>query len=104
MTRDLGELATRLDEVVRSVPGVLGLFSADAALVRATRELTSTATPAMMKVTAGDDGLLIVASVGVSADRQAPLTARAVSAAIRTELGAEPIADLTVRISRVSEG
>lgn len=102
MNPDLHATALRLDEVVRTVPGVVSLFSSDAALVRATRELTATAVPAMISVSLVEGELVVAASVGVSTDQQAPVTARAVSDAIRRALGDLPISDIRVRISRVT--
>lgn len=102
MSATLTELAHRLDEVVRAVPGVVTLFSADAALVRATRELTASVTPAMTSVRQTDEGLQIIASVGVDTERQVPATAKEVSDAIRAAVSGEPIAGLVVRVSRVA--
>lgn len=102
MSATLTELARQLDEAVRAVPGVVTLFSADAALVRATRELTESVSPAMTSVRQTDDGLQIVASVGVDTERQVPATAKEVSDAIRGAVTGEPIAGLVVRVSRVT--
>ena len=105
MSRDLAELALEVDAVIRSIPGVVTLFSVDPALLRTARELTSGAQDlALSQVLAGDDGLSIVASVGVAGDTQAPATARTISDAIRGSLGADDraTASIHVRVSRVA--
>ena len=102
MSANTAELALRLDDAVRAVPGVVALFSADAALVRATRELTASVAPAMVSIRETDDGLQVVVSVGMNTDRQVPETTRAVSDAIRDTVGGVPIAELVVRVSRIT--
>jgi hypothetical protein len=103
MTDDLESLATRLDAVVRSVPAVAALYSAEPALLRSALELTVGPAEelALVSVRRAEDGLSIVASVAASAEQQAPVTALAVSAAIRAALDPGVEAEILVRVSRI---
>lgn len=105
MNADLNQLALRLDAVVRVVPGVSSLFSAEPALVRSARAITAAQPVGLVKVAAGPDGLSIVASVGVSAEVQAPTTALTVSDAIRDALdpAVAETAAIHVRVSRIAD-
>jgi hypothetical protein len=102
---ELNQLALRLDAVVRVVPGVSSLFSAEPALVRSARAIAAAAPVALVSVAPGAEGLSIVASVGVSAAVQAPTTARTVSDAIRDALDptVAETAAIHVRISRIAD-
>ncbi|NEM91616.1 hypothetical protein [Galbitalea soli] len=103
MSADHDELALRLDEVVGEVEGVEAVFSADPTIVRSVRSLASGPERiALVRVVEDSEGLRILASVGVSDDRQAPLTARRVSDAIRAAVGGHPIAEVHVRVGRVA--
>lgn len=96
------DLASRLDAVVRAVPGVVTLFSASPAIVGTVRQLTAGEDAvALVQVKSGTEGLQIIASVGVSGQDQAPRTAAAVSSAIRAALDAGVVAEVHVRVSRV---
>ncbi|MHC5795683.1 hypothetical protein ACVXZ4_05935 [Lacisediminihabitans sp. FW035] len=103
MTDDLEALAVRLDAVVRAVPAVASLYSADPALLRSVREIgtgPSTRIP-LVTVRRADAGFSIVASVAASGSQQAPVTARAVSTAIRAALDPGMEAEILVRVSRI---
>jgi hypothetical protein len=103
MSGSLSELALQLDDLVRTVPGVATLFSANPALLRSARQLTAGGEVAMITVGSTDTGLTVVASIGVMADVQAPITARAVSDAIRVALAGWPgVSEIAVRVSRVA--
>ncbi len=103
MTDELELLATRLDTVVRAVPAVAAIYSAEPALLRSALELTAgpAAQLALVSVRRVEQGLSIVASVAASAEQQAPVTALAVSTAIRTALGPDVEAQILVRVSRI---
>jgi hypothetical protein len=98
------ELARRLDLTVREVPGVTTVFATDAAVVRTARQLASGADAVpLVSVTTSDDGLAIVASIGVTGAELAPVTASIVAAAIRAELPVGLDATVSVRISRIAD-
>ncbi len=105
MSRQLSELGLRVDAVIRSVPGVVTLFSADPVLVRTARELTAGAREvALTQLSEDDDILTVTASVGVDGDEQAPAAARTIADAVRSSL---PEADratavIHIRVSRVT--
>jgi len=102
MTDDLDSLATRLDDIVRAVPSVTALYAAEPALLRSARELTvGRAGHPLVSVGRVEEGLSIVASVAASAHQQAPVTALAVSAAIRAALDPGIEAQILVRVSRI---
>ncbi|CAN5192516.1 hypothetical protein BH11ACT5_BH11ACT5_10510 [soil metagenome] len=102
MSTDHAELAARLDEVVRGVPGVSALYSATPAIVTSVRQLASGTAPAsLISVRSSDDGCAIVASIGVASSVQGPRTAAAVSSAILAALPADLVASVHVRVSRV---
>ncbi|CAN5176247.1 hypothetical protein [Frigoribacterium sp. UYMn621] len=103
MTDELDSLAAQLDAVVRSVPTVAALYAAEPGLLRSVRELTAGAdTPlAMVSVRRAQQGLAIVASVAASGRQQAPVTALAVSTAIRSALAPGVEAEILVRVSRI---
>ena len=96
------DLAARLDDVVRAVPGVSVLYSATPAIVTSVRQLASGGTTtSLVQVREGEHGLRIVASIGVLATVQGPQTAAEVSAAILEALPPGVGATVHVRISRV---
>ncbi|QNE47303.1 hypothetical protein F1C58_10620 [Glaciihabitans sp. INWT7] len=103
MTDELTSLAAQLDAVVRSVPSVAALYAAEPSLLRSVRELTTGPdTPiALVSVRRVDEGLAIVASVAASGRQQAPVTALAVSTAIRSVLAPGVEAEILVRVSRI---
>ncbi len=103
MTGELDSVAMMLDDVVRSVPGVAALYSAQPAIVRSARELT-TGAAALVVVRSDRNGVSVIASVGVVGDRQARATAQAVSEAIRDALVDGPAVGATVhvRVSRIA--
>jgi hypothetical protein len=103
MTDDLLLLASRLDAAVRQVPGVTTVFAADAALVRTARQLTVGTEPLpLVSVAASDDGVAVIASVGVTGGELAPVTAAIVAAAIRSVLPIGVDATVAVRVSRIA--
>lgn len=103
MSDELKSLAGRLDAVVRAVPAVAALFAADPALLRSARELTTRPDGglALVSVTHAAEGLSIVVSVAASGQQQAPVTALAVSTAIRAALDPGIQAEILVRVSRI---
>ncbi len=105
MNTELNDLALRLDAVVRVVPGVSSLFSAEPALVRSARAIATTEPVGLVSVAPGVDGLSVIASVGVSTAVQAPTTALTVSDAIRDALdpAVAETAAIHVRVSRIAD-
>ncbi len=102
MSDDLQELARRLDNLVRGVPGVLTLFAADPVLLRSAKQVTARdETLPLIAVRASNESAEITVSVGVSNENQAPETAAMVAAVIRASLP-WPDAVVRVRVSRIS--
>jgi len=98
------DLATRIEAVVRGVPGVATVFSHSPQLVQAVLAIApgvDAAAARLVEVRESEAGLVILVSVGVSGSEQAPRTAAAVATAVRDALGERLIADLRVRVSRV---
>lgn len=103
MSVDLSALAVQLDDIVRAVPGVNVLYSATPAIVSSVRQIApGGATTSLVQVRAADDGVQIVASIGVLASVQGPATAADVSAAILAAVPEGLEAKVHVRISRVA--
>ena len=96
-------MSENLDSLVLGLPGVVSLFSTEPAIARSARELLS-GERALVEVTGPVDAApeRIVASVGVDANAQAPVTAAGVAAAIRATLPPDAPTEIVVRISRVS--
>ena len=91
-----------LDDIVRSVPGVLALYSAPPAVVTSARQLVAGGGDvALVSVRGTPEGSEIVASIGVGGQEQAPRIAAAVSAAILAALPEGVPASVHVRVSRV---
>ena len=91
-----------LDEIVRSVPGVLALYSAGPAVVTSARQLVAGAGDvSLVSVRENAGGTEIIASIGVGGDEQAPRIAAAVSAAILAAVPDGSSASVHVRVSRV---
>jgi hypothetical protein len=103
MSDDLRVLARELDDLVRGLPGVITLFAADPVMLRSAKQITARdeAIP-LIAVRTSNESAEITVSVGVSSTSQAPETAAAVAAAVRTLLP-WPDALVHVRVSRVSE-
>ena len=105
MSRQLSELGLQVDAIIRAVPGVVALFSADPILVRTARELTAGAEDvALTRIVEDNDVLTITASVGVDGDEQAPAAARTIADAVRAGLPEAYRADaaIHIRVSRVA--
>lgn len=99
---DLALLGRELDVVVRAVPGVVALYSARPAIVTSLRNVTAGDDPtSLVQVQSTDEGLSIVASIGVSSEWQAPHTAAVVSAAVLDAVPDGVHARVHVRVSRV---
>ena len=102
MSNDLAALAGHLDDVVRAVPGVSALYSATPAIVSSVRQIASGGTAiGLVQVRAADEGLQILASIGVLPDVQGPATAAEVSSAILAAVPSGMDAKVHVRISRI---
>ena len=98
------QLSSRLEAAVRTVDGVASVFSHSPQLVQTIKAIAPGADAAasrLVDVRETEAGLVILVSVGVHGTEQAPQTAAAVAAAVREAVGALPIADLRVRVSRV---
>ena len=104
MTTDLTPaIARELDAVVRSVEGVAAVFSSTPAVVNAVTQLAlGPAATTLVAVRQVEDGLAIVASIGVHPDARAPAVAAAVAEAITERVGAAIPSTVTVRVSRVT--
>ena len=90
-----------IEAAVRSVPGVVTLYSPDAAASRIAKELLP-GTTSLVAVGGSAEAPTILVSVAVDGSTQAPATAALVAAAIRAALPADSEAEISVRISRVT--
>lgn len=90
-----------IETAVRSVPGVVTLYSPDAAVSRVAKELLP-GTTSLVVVGGSDLAPTISVSVAVDGTVQAPATAALVAAAIRAALPPDSAAEISVRISRVT--
>ncbi len=102
MDHDLVLLASRLDDVVRAVPGVGALYSSTPAIVTSVRQIATRGEAAsLVAVRPQGEAYEIVANIGVLKAVQGPQTAAAVSAALLAALPDGMLASVHVRISRV---
>ena len=90
-----------VEAAVRSVPGVVTLYSPDAAASGVARQLLP-GTPSLVAIGGPSEAPTISVSVGVDGSVQAPATAALVAAAIRAALPPDSDAEISVRISRVT--
>ena len=95
------DLARVVEVAVRAVPGVVTLYSPDAAASRVARQLLPGA-PTLVAVGGTSEAPTIAVSVAVDGSVQAPATAALVAAAIRAALPPDSEAEISVRISRVT--
>jgi len=95
------EIAVLLESAVRAVPGVVTLYSPDAAASRVARQLLP-GTPSLVALAGSSEAPTITVSVGVDGSVQAPATAALVAAVIRAALPPDSDAEISVRISRVT--
>ena len=99
---DLTLLAAQLDDIARSVPGVSALYSTRPAIVTSLRQVAAgPEATSLVDVRSTDEGVSIVASIGVTSEIQGPRTAAAVSAALLDALPDGLHGAVHVRISRV---
>ena len=96
-TDRLAALARTLDDALSALDGVIAVYSPDAAVARAARELVARGdVPARTRVTVDDEQLVVAAAIGVDARTAAPGIARA-AAAIREHAGADCRVSVSVR-------
>lgn len=95
------DLALLIETAVRSVPGVVTLYSPDVAASRVARQLLP-GTTSLVAVGGSVVAPTITVSVAVDGSRQAPATAALVAAAIRAALPPDSEAEISVRVSRVT--
>ena len=99
------DTARELENLVLALPGVVAVYAAEPAVTRSAKELLG-GPSSRVAVTGGAGSNAperIVASVGVSATAQAPVTAAGVAAAIRAVLPAGAETEIVVRISSVRD-
>lgn len=102
MSAETAALAARLDDVVRTIPGVAALYSSTPAVIASVRQLAIGAEPStLIAVSAVEDRCEIVVNIGVESTVQAPATAAAVSAAILDAVPTGLEAAVHVRVSRI---
>lgn len=97
-TDRLAALARTLDDALSALDGVIAVYSPDAAVARAARELVARGdAPARTRVTVDDEQLVVAAAIGVDARTAAPGIARAAAAAIREHAGTDCRVSVSVR-------
>ena len=97
----MSDLALTLDAVVRAVPGVISLFSVEPAVVTSVKELAR-AGGSLVSISGPADATVITVSVGVDASAAAPTTAATIADSIHAALPAGMLAEVVVRVSRVT--
>ncbi|MBN9154813.1 hypothetical protein [Microbacterium sp.] len=96
---DLEPLARRVDDALRAVDGVVGVYSARPLAARVLHTAFD-ADAALSSVGEDADGLTVEVSIGVTDAAPSVDTARRAAIAVGEALGGTP-ASLTVRVSRV---
>jgi hypothetical protein len=103
MTPEHVLLAASIDDAVRAVAGVTAVYSASPVAVQTARAAITGGGAPLSAISSTETGLSVVVSVGVTPSVQAPVTALSVARAVREMIGGTVDADVSVRISRITD-